>query len=86
MEVIDQNEIRDYLNRAPKRWRFDGGRMVNTMHARLKWLSQIAAGPLNERINRRAGKPERWEAWKNPVGSSIRRHARRQAVIKWGRR
>ena len=84
-EELDQNEIRDYINRAPKRLRFDGGRMVNTTHVRLKWLAQIAIGTLNERINRRAGQADQWTPWKNPVGSAIRRHGRRQAVIKWGR-
>lgn len=85
MEVLDQNEIRDYLKRAPKRMYFDGARMVNTTHARLKWLSEIALGSLDERINRRAGQPSRWEPWRFPVASAIRRHARRQAVINFGR-
>lgn len=85
MDTIETNEIRDYLNRAPKRVYFDGRRMVNTMHVRLKWLSQIAMGPLDERINRRAGNPSRWEPWKFPVASAMRRRARRQAVIKFGR-
>jgi len=85
MSQIDQNEIRDYVRRAPKRMFFDGMRMVNTMHVRLKWLSSIAMGTLDERINRRAGMPDKWDPWKNPVGSSIRRHARRMTVIRCGR-
>lgn len=85
MEALETNEIRDYLKRAPKRMYFDGRRMVNTMHVRLKWLSEIALGTIDERINRRAGNPSRWEPWRFPVASAIRRHARRQAVIKFGR-
>ena len=57
METLETNEIRDYLKRAPKRMYFDGRRMVNTMHVRFKWLSEIAIGTLDERINRRAGNP-----------------------------
>lgn len=79
--AIDQNEIRDYLNRAPKRRQFDGGRVVNTTHVRFAWLCQIAFGTLDERINRRAGLVFPWEPWKNPIGTSIRRHKRRMATI-----
>lgn len=51
---IDTNEIRDYLNRAPRKWEYRDGRMLNNTHARLKWLSEIAIGSIDQRINRRA--------------------------------
>lgn len=75
---MNQNEIRDYIERAPKKWRFDGGRMINSTHARLKWLCSIAQGTLDEKINRRAGIDDSYKPWKYPVGSSIRRNYRNQ--------
>lgn len=70
------NEIRDYLGRAPRKWCFDSGRMVNTTHVRLKWLADIARGTLDQKINRRAGLVDVWRTWVNPVNSAIRRHGR----------
>lgn len=75
---MHQNEIRDYLQRAPKKWFYDGLSMVNTTHVRLKWLSEIARGTLNERINRRAGIVEAWKPFTYPVGSACRRHHRNE--------
>ena len=84
---MHQNEIRDYLESAPKRWRYDGHRMINNTGIRLRWLSSIAAGTLNERINRRAGIVDLWCCWKMPPAlSAQRRHHRRQMIIKLGRR
>lgn len=79
------NEIRDYLRRAPKKWSFDGARMVNHSHARLVWLASMAQGTLDEKINRRAGIAEAWQPWHFPVDSARRRHNRRQLIIKFGR-
>lgn len=76
--MLHQNEIRDYIQRAPKKWIFRGHQMVNTSHVRLKWLAEIAQGTLNERINRRAGCEDKWIPWKNPVHSSCRRHHRNE--------
>ena len=76
--VVHQNEIRDYIERAPKRWRFDGTGLINTTHVRLVWLASIARGTLDERINRRAGLVEIWNPWTFPIGSAVRRHQRRQ--------
>lgn len=80
------NEIRDYLERAPKRWHFDGLRMVNNTATRLRWLTSIATGTLDEKINRRAGHVDEWIPWKLPrVVSAKQRHNRRQTIIKFGR-
>lgn len=75
---LHQNEIRDYLNRAPKKWEFRGGEMVNNTYPRLTWLASIASGTLNERINRRAGIVDQYIPWKYPTGSAIRRHKRNE--------
>ena len=72
------NEIRDYIERAPKRWSFCGTRMVNHTHARYKWLDDLARGTLHERINRRAGIIDTWFPWKNPIQSSVRRNSRNE--------
>lgn len=77
-DAVHPNEIRDYLQRAPRRLSFDGTRMVNHTHVRLKWLADIARGPIDERINRRAGIEPQWRPFCNPVWSSIRRHARNE--------
>lgn len=74
---IHPNEIRDYIARAPKRWAFDGRRMVNNTHVRLVWLADIARGTLDDRINRRAGIVELWRPWHNPVFKSVARHQRK---------
>ena len=84
--AVLQNEIRDYLARAPRRFHFDGARMVNTTCVRLKWLSDIARGTLDERINRRAGLQSPWIPWQHPVQSAIRRHHRneqRKLGMRW---
>lgn len=72
------NEIRDYLDRAPKKWNFDGRQMVNNTRARYLWLADLARGPLDERINRRAGLVYELLPWKNPVHSACRRHHRNE--------
>lgn len=73
---LHANEIRDYVERAPKRLHFDGNRMVNNTDARLTWLASLTRGTINERINRRAGITEIWIPWKYPVGSAVRRNYR----------
>lgn len=78
------NEIRDYLDRAPKRWSFNGGEMVNHTHTRLRWMSSIAQGTLNERINRRAGATDEWRPFANPVTKALQRH-RRNNLRRYGR-
>lgn len=75
---MNQNEIRDYIERAPKKWHFTGRRMVNNTHARFKWLADIARGPVDCRINRRAGIIDEWRPWNNPVFKSVARHRRKQ--------
>lgn len=71
------NEIRDYLQRAPRKWSYDGRRLINNTRPRLLWLADIARGTLDERINRRAGFASPWLPWKHPTHSSIQRHHRR---------
>lgn len=73
---LPANEIRDYVQRAPKRIYFNGQGMVNTMHVRLKWLCEIARGTLDERINRRAGISDPWRPWAFPIESARRRNQR----------
>jgi hypothetical protein len=73
---MHSNEIRDYIERAPAKWQYTGGRMVNTTHVRLKWLSDLARGTINEKINRRAGVEDKFLAWKFPVDSACRRNHR----------
>lgn len=86
-QVLDQNEIRDYIARAPNKWCFNGRVMVNNSRVRLIWLSDIARGTLHEKINRRAGIKDEWHPWKmSPAVAAMQRHQRRQLVIKFGRR
>lgn len=73
---LQTNEIRDYLERAPKRWHFSGSNMVNNTGPRLTWLASLSHGTVHERINRRAGVTDPWIPWKYPVGSAIRRNYR----------
>lgn len=82
---LEQNEIRDYLSRAPRRFHFDGMRMVNNTAARLSWLASIASGTLDQRINRRAGINDVYRPFKYPAYSSQKRHHRRQMVKLYGR-
>lgn len=81
---MQTNEIRDYLERAPKRWTFNGQGMVNHSHVRLKWLASIAQGNLNARINRRAGLVDEWKPFCNPVIKAVQRH-RRKSIRRWAR-
>jgi len=74
---IDTNEIRDYLNRAPRKWEYRDGRMLNNTHARLKWLSEIAIGSIDQRINRRAGISDPWLPWCNPGFKAMCRNQRK---------
>ena len=83
--ILHQNELRDYLSRAPPRFHFDGMRMVNNTAARFAWLASIASGTLDQRINRRAGIMDVYRPFKNPVYSSQKRHHRRQMIKLYGR-
>lgn len=75
---MQTNEIRDYLERAPKRLYFRDGRMVNTTYIRLTWLTTIARGLLDEKINRRAGIIFEWCPFARPVTAAIRRNRVKQ--------
>ncbi len=75
---MHQNEIRDYLERAPKKWSFNGHLMINHTRSRYLWLADLLRGPLDERINRRAGLIREFLPWKNPTHSSCRRHQRNE--------
>jgi hypothetical protein len=77
MSTIQNNEIRDYLERAPKRFRFDGRRMVNYTHQRFTWLASLARGTIDEKINRRAGAIDRYRPFHNATSSAYHRHIRR---------
>lgn len=78
MQDIDTNEIRDFINRAPKKWEFRGQYMVNNTYARLKWLSEIAYGTIHAKINRRAGVQDTYRPFHNVTYHAIRRHNRNE--------
>lgn len=85
---LHQNEIRDYLARAPKRWSFNGSQMVNHFPHRVKWLLELCRGTIDERINRRAGVSFDWlyEPWRpSRQQSSYARKERRKNIIRYGR-
>lgn len=71
------NEIRDFLNRAPRKLTFNGVGIINNSHVRYRWLSQIAYGSIHERINRRAGHIDMWKPWCNPVYKAMARNQRK---------
>lgn len=76
---IDPNEIRDYLNRAPKRREIRKGGFVNNTSARFVWLAALCShGTLHERINRRAGIVDVFRPYTNPVWKACDRHLRKQ--------
>ena len=50
-----QNEIRDFVARAPKPFEFTGFRMLSFERVRNVWLEEISAGNIDQRINRRSG-------------------------------
>ena len=83
--ILNQNEIRDYLARAPRRFHFNGMCMVNNTAARFSWLASIASGTLDQRINRRAGINDVYRSFKYPIYSSQKRHHRRQMIKLYGR-
>lgn len=78
MADFDQNEIRDYINRAPRKWEFRGQMMINNTHARLKWLSEIAYGTIDTKINRRAGIKDNYRPFHNRTYHAIHRHNRNE--------
>ena len=75
------NEIKDFINRAPKRIRFDGTSIINYNQIRHEWIQSIDSGSIHERINRRSGYsypiPPLYAPWRG-VQASIRRHRRNQ--------
>jgi hypothetical protein len=76
---LDANEIRDYIQRAPQRKRFDGQRIVWNTATRYKWLADISRGSIDERINRRAGIVFEYVPWKpDPVYKAVQRHRFRE--------
>jgi hypothetical protein len=79
-EPVD-NEIRAFLNRAPKPFAFNSQRVVYNTHARLKWLADIARRTIDERINRRAGIRLRDHPWPHtPTNKARARHDKRCLV------
>lgn len=69
------NEIRDYINRAPARFVFNGHQIVRNTHARLKWLADLARGSIDDRINRRAGIVDVYQPWKtSPTIKALNRY------------
>ena len=84
IEGFDMNEIRDFINRAPRRWRFDGFSIQNYATICREWMTEIDSGTIHERINRRSGYsypiPPQYAPWRG-VHASIRRHRRNQFRI-----
>ncbi|ADV02168.1 MULTISPECIES: hypothetical protein [Comamonadaceae] len=72
------NEIRAFVNRAPKTWMFRDGELLNFTPARHAWLNKMASGSLDQRINRRAGICTQTPIWKYPTMSAIQRNQRRR--------
>ena len=82
---LHPNELRDYIQRAPKRWSFNGFEMVNNAEACNRWLDQLCRGTIDQRINRRAGMGEKWFPYgPTPIMKSIRRHRAREHFKKYG--
>lgn len=52
---IQQNEIRDFILRAPPETKFNGFCVVNYSNIRNRWLDSISYGTIHQRINRRSG-------------------------------
>ena len=75
------NEIRDFIKRCPKRWRFDGTSIMNYDSIRRDWIQDIDSGSIHDRINRRSGYSYPispfYAPWRG-VQASIRRHRRNQ--------
>lgn len=72
------NEIRDFVNRAPREWMFRDGELRNFTPARHAWLNKMASGALDQRINRRAGICTQTPFGKYPTVSAIQRNQRRR--------
>ena len=72
------NEIRDFLERAPRKWSFNGSRMASHSHVRYKWLSEMSCGSIDQRINRRAGIPDEWKPWRYPIYKAMARNQRKR--------
>jgi hypothetical protein len=82
MGFLTQNEIRDFLLRAPRRsWRFTGCHLVNYEACRHLWFADLLKGTIDERINRRSGlkvfTPLQYAPWRGPY-SAIKRNKRRE--------
>lgn len=82
MTILLQNEIRDFLQRAPRRnWCFVGDHLINYEGCRSLWFASLLQGTIDERINRRAGlkvfAAVPYAPWRGPY-SAIKRHKRRQ--------
>lgn len=82
MTTLHQNEIRDFLQRAPRRnWCFVGDHLVNYEGCRRLWFASILRGTIDERINRRAGlkvfAAVPYAPWRGAY-SAIKRNKRRE--------
>ena len=76
------NEIRDFLARAPRRWKFNGCAMENYDNVRKTWLDEIRQGTIDERINRRAGyavhKAPFYAPWRGSAEAALYRKKRKE--------
>lgn len=74
--ALNDNEIRDFLARAPKRFYRSGVYCHNPAVARYRWLAEISEGSIDHRIQRRAGvQPD--PDYVTSIQKSIRRNARK---------
>ena len=76
---IHPNEIRDFVNRAPRPFVFEGQRILDMSRVRGTWLSEMASGSIDDRINRRAGIKKTKLFYKtNTIFASVRRNHRNE--------
>lgn len=77
---IHPNEIRDFVNRAPRPFVFEGQRILDMSRVRGTWLSEMASGSIDDRINRRAGFKKGGKPFykTNPIWASVRRNHRNE--------
>ena len=81
IEGYDMNEIRDFIERCPKRIRFDGSSIIYYDKIQRLWIEDMDSGSIHERINRRSGYsypiPPPYAPWRG-VRASVCRHRRNQ--------
>jgi len=78
---IHVNEIRDFLNRAPKRKLGNGPRFFNPAVVRYRWMAEISSGSIDVRIQRRAGLEDRHADYYKPIRKAIARNRQKKGFV-----